>query len=71
MATAKQSAPDKVAVILRSSAKPGIRNCGDYLPDRTYTVPVAEATRLVACKGFEYVTPGDKAAAGATNTSEG
>lgn len=71
MATAKQPAPDKVAVILRSSTRPGIRNCGDYLPDRTYTVPAAEAQRLVACKGFEYVTPGDKAAAVATNTSEG
>lgn len=71
MATAKQHTPtDKVAVILRSSAKPGIRNCGDYLPDRTYSVDTAEAKRLVECKGFEYVTPGDKAAA-TTTRSEG
>lgn len=61
MAPAKPApAPELVAVTLRSSARPGLTQCGEYKPDRVYTVPVAEAQRLVECKGFEYVTPGDK-----------
>lgn len=66
MANAKKDAPAaapvKVAVILRSTTRPGIRACGDYLPDRPYQVEPAEAQRLVAAKGFEFVTPGDAAA---------
>lgn len=76
MATAKKdnppTAPVKVAVILRSSTKPGIRACGDYLPDRAYQVAPAEAQRLVSVKGFEFVTPGDaEACAAALATKEG
>lgn len=75
MATAKKdapaAAPTKVAVILRSSTKPGIRACGEYLPDRPYQVEPAEAQRLVTVKGFEYVTPGDAAVAAETTAKEG
>lgn len=77
MATAKPkdpspAAPVKVAVILRSATKPGIRACGDYLPDRPYQVAPVEAQRLVSVKGFEFVTPGDaEACAAALATKEG
>lgn len=72
MATAKQdptpAAAAKVAVILRSASKPGIKRCGPYEPDRIYTVDAAEARRLVEDKGFEYSTTGDKTVA---TTKEG
>lgn len=77
MATAKPkdpspAAPVKVAVILRSSTKPGIQSCGSYQPDRPYQVAPAEAQRLTTAKGFEFVTPGDaEACVAALATKEG
>lgn len=74
MATAKRdttAAAVKVAVILRRASRPGIRACGEYQPDRPYQVSPDEARRLVAAKGFEYVTPGDAVAADTTTSSEG
>ena len=52
-------APDKVAVILRSTTRPGIKSCGEYLPDRPYLVSPAEANRLITAKGFEPASAGD------------
>lgn len=36
---------------------PGIPRIGEYRRGEVYTVPAAEAARLVKVKGFVYVTP--------------
>lgn len=51
-----------VSVTLRKDARPGIVAVGNYAVDRPYTVPVAEAARLVRDKGFSFCLPGDKVA---------
>jgi hypothetical protein len=67
--------PAGFAVILTPDKAGGRRAVGDMVPGREYTVPAAEALRLVDLKGFDFVNPADAAAAKAalatTTPSEG
>lgn len=65
--------PAGFAVILTPDKAGGRRAVGDMVPGREYTLPAAEALRLVKIKGFDFVNPADAAAAEAaiaTTTSE-
>lgn len=71
-----KSDPAGFAVILTPEKAGGRRAVGDMVPGREYTVPAAEALRLVEVKGFDFVNPADAAAAKAavapaTTTPEG
>lgn len=52
-----QVGPLLIAVLLPVST--GALSVGDYLAGKTYTVPAAEAIRLVDVKRFQYATPAD------------
>jgi hypothetical protein len=56
---ARDKLPDAFVVTLRAEDRPGLRQCGEYLPGREYTVSAAEAVRLTTLKGFRLVKPGD------------
>lgn len=52
--------------------RPGVLACGPYVAGKAYSVPVAEAERLVRVKGFRYVdrTNSNAADAAPMNTEE-
>lgn len=47
-------------VRLDPTARPGVKACGSYVVGQPYTVDAAEAHRLVAFKGFDFVDPADR-----------
>ena len=61
--------PAGFAVILSTEKAGGRRAVGDMVPGREYTVPAAEALRLVALKGFDFVNPADADAAKAATAA--
>lgn len=48
----KKDPPTTAAVLFDAESKPGVKAVGEYLPGVAYTVPIAEAVRLVQVKGF-------------------
>lgn len=56
---ASAKAPATFAVLLRAADRPGLRACGEYLPDRPYDVAPLEAARLLRDKGFRLVNESD------------
>lgn len=50
-------------VILPKNKRPGLKNCGAYVPGVEYEVDAKEAVRLVDVKGFEFVAKADDKAA--------
>lgn len=57
------AAPEGIAVVFHGERNPGVRFIGGMRPDTAYTVPPAEAVRLVTAKGFDYASEADAARA--------
>lgn len=59
-----------VAVVMPPEKAPGVRAFGALKPGVVYRVEPAEATRLVAHKGFDYATTPDTAPAAVANPED-